>query len=158
MKVSKIDVLFELCSLEIEAGTIEDERIIALLVQGLLISICAEFEIILKRLTNKRGKWLRNNDVCDYNTKYAEKAFRSASPGNIEKVVEEFGCLSKVEFNRLKAKDERAWAAYGSIISNRNDVAHGRQFQATLREVREFYERGHEVLDWFESALWVENG
>lgn len=153
MKVSKIDVLFELCSLEIEAGTIEDERIVALLVQGLLISICAEFEIILKRLTNERGK-----DVRDYNTKYAEKAFRSASPGNIEKVVKRFGRLSKVEFNRLKAKDERAWAAYGSIISNRNDVAHGRQFQATLREVREFYERGHKVLDWFESALWVENG
>lgn len=159
MRISKIDVLFELCVAQIREGTIRDERIVALLVQGLIVSICAEFETILKDLTNKRGIWLREKGACNYNTKYAESTFRSANPGYIETAVRRFGDASRDEFHRLRTRNEqtkRAWEAYESIIANRNDVAHGRQFQATLSEVYGFYERGHIVLDWFKSAIWIE--
>ena len=64
-----------------------DGRIEALLVQGLLVSMCAEFENILKDLTNARGKSLRESGICDYDVKYADRAFRSASPENIERAV-----------------------------------------------------------------------
>ena len=157
MKIDKIDVLLDLCKVHIDERKIVDGRIEALLVQGLLVSMCAEFENILKKLTNARGKSLRESGRCDYDVKYADRAFRSASPENIERAVGRFGDSNKHEFERLKNGGAAAWRAYENIIRNRNDVAHGRPFQMTLREVREFYESGHVVLDWFESALWAGN-
>ena len=157
MRVNKIDVLLDLCRIHIEERMIIDGRIEALLVQGLLVSMCAEFENILKDLTNARGKSLRESGICDYDVKYADRAFRRASPENIERAVGRFGDSNKHEFERLKNGGAAAWRAYGNIIRNRNDVAHGRPFHMTLREVREFYESGHVVLDWFQSALWIGN-
>ena len=157
MKVDKIDVLLDLCKVHIDERKIVDERIEALMVQGLLVSMCAEFENILKNLTNVRNRSLRNGGASGYVVTNADKAFRSASPENIENTVKRFGDSNKHEFERLKNENLSAWIAYGNIISNRNDVAHGRPFHTTLREVREFYESGHVVLDWFQSALWIGN-
>ena len=136
---------------------IVDGRVEALLVQGLLVSMCAEFENILKDLTNVRGKSLRESGSCNYDVRYADRAFRSASPENIERAIRRFGDSNKHEFERLKSEGAAAWRAYGNIIRNRNDIAYGRPFNMTLNEVREFYESGHVVLDWFENALWTSN-
>lgn len=157
MRVDKIDVLLDLCRIHIEGRMIIDGRVEALLVQGLLVSICAEFENILKDLTNARGKSLRESGSCNYDVRYADRAFRSASPENIERAIRRFGDSNKHEFERLKSEGAAAWRAYGNIIRNRNDIAHGRPFNMTLNEVREFYESGHVVLDWFENALWTSN-
>ena len=157
MKVDKIDVLLDLCKVHIDERKIVDGRIEALLVQGLLVSMCAEFENILKNLTNVRDRSLGDGGTRGYVVANADKAFRSAGPKNIEKTIKKFGDSNKHEFERLKNENLAAWIAYGNIISNRNDVAHGRPFHTTLKEVREFYESGHVVLDWFESALWTGN-
>lgn len=157
MRVNKIDVLLDLCEVHIEERMIVDARVEALLVQGLLVGMCAEFESILKDLTNARGKSLRESGSCDYDVRYADRAFRSASPKNIEGAIRRFGDSSKHEFERLKNEGADAWRAYGNIIRNRNDIAHGRPFNMTLNEVREFYESGHVVLDWFRNALWTSN-
>lgn len=157
MRVDKIDVLLDLCKVHIDERKIVDGRIEALLVQGLLVSTCAEFENILKNLTNVRSRSLRDGGAIGYVVTNADRAFRSASPENIEKAIKRFGDSNRHEFERLKNENLAAWIAYGNIISNRNDVAHGRPFHTTLREVREFYESGHVVLDWFQSALWIGN-
>ena len=157
MRVDKIDVLLDLCRIHIEERMIVDGRIEALLVQGLLVSMCAEFENILKDLTNARGRSLRSGGASGYVVTNVDKAFRSASPENIENAIKRFGDSNRHEFERLKNESLAAWIAYGNIISNRNDVAHGRPFHMTLREVSEFYESGHVVLDWFQSALWIGN-
>lgn len=39
------------------------------------------------------------------------------------------------------------------IITNRNQVAHAEGSNATFKDVKEFYEEGHIVLDFFSEAL-----
>ncbi len=80
MKVDKIDVLLDLCKVHIDERKIVDGRIEALLVQGLLVSMCAEFENILKNLTNVRDRSLGDGGTRGYVVTNADKAFRSAGP------------------------------------------------------------------------------
>ena len=42
---------------------------------------------------------------------------------------------------------------YENILVNRNDVAHKEGSNATMRDVKQYYEEGHVVLDYFRDAL-----
>ena len=42
-------------------------------------------------------------------------------------------------------------------VNHRHNIAHGEGSDATLEEVKQYYESGHEVLDYFKDALfWSE--
>ena len=43
--------------------------------------------------------------------------------------------------------------SYENILVNRNDVAHKEGSNATMRDVKQYYEEGHVVLDYFRDAL-----
>ena len=42
---------------------------------------------------------------------------------------------------------------YENMLTNRNLVAHGEGSEATIRDVKRYYEEGHVVLDYFRDAL-----
>ena len=43
---------------------------------------------------------------------------------------------------------------YDSILKNRNEAAHGQGSHASIKDVKQYYEQGHIVLDYFREALF----
>lgn len=185
MRIERIDVLLKLCTEEIERRPVAgspmesvDPRIKTLLVQGLLVNICSEFEGMLKELMNERVRALHDDDMRGHAIKPADKIFRSASVDKIERALKEFGENCIREFNRLKDENRIEYArraatrmfgheellyqdelpafeAYESIVANRNRAAHGDPFFITFEEVCRFYKCAHVLLDWFNCAIWI---
>ena len=118
--------------------------------------MCAEFEKILKNLTDERCSGGSDPVVCAYAKSFSDAAFASPSAKNIGDTVKRFGDASIERFNTLRRENREAWEAYRSLVTNRNHAAHGRPVQVTMSDVKEFYKRGRVVLDWFKDALWVD--
>ena len=151
----KIDDLINTCAAVNAASGIKREEIEKILVHALLINMCAEFEMILKNLTDERCSGGSDPVVCAYAKSFSDAAFASPSAKNIGDTVKRFGDASIERFNTLRRENGEAWDAYRSIVTNRNHAAHGRPVQMTMSEVKKFYESGHVVLEWFKDALWV---
>ena len=152
----KIDNLIIACAAVNAADGIRREEIEEILVHALLINMCAEFEKILKDLTDKRCSEANDPVVCAYARSFSDAAFTSPGPKNIGDAVKRFGNASSEKFQTLRSENREAWEAYGSLVTNRNHAAHGRPVQVTMSDVKEFYKRGRVVLDWFKDALWVD--
>lgn len=155
MKIFKIDYLIEICMAATATDGTKGEEIEEVLVHALLVNMCAEFEKVLKDLTDDRCSEADDPIVCAYAKSYSSTAFTSPGPKNIGDAIKRFGNASSLKFTTLRNENREAWEAYGSIVTNRNNVAHGRQARVTMNEVKAFYESGHVVLDWFRDALWV---
>ena len=155
MKIFKIDDLIDVCRANTGSPGMVREEVEEILVHALLVSMCAEFERILKELLDDRCSTVDDPVVYEYATSYSSAAFASPSPQNIGDAVSRFGDTCREKFARLRSEDSGAWEAYRSIVTNRNHVAHGRPVQVTMSDVEEYYENGHVVLDWFKEALWV---
>ena len=157
MRILKIDELIEVCKTLSSEKTKIREEVEEMLVQVLLVSMCAEFEGIPKGLVIERCSAVNDPMVFKYATSFSDNAFSSPSKKNISDAIKikRFGGASSGEFERLKMSDGEAWIAYGDIVANRNNAAHGRPVQATIDEVEKFYKNAHVVLDWFKKALWT---
>ena len=155
MKILKVDELIDVCKALSSGESKVKEEIDEMLVQALLINMCAEFERILKELVVERCSAVEDPAVYKYATSFSDNAFASPSKKNIADTLKRFGDASSGEFMKLRDENGEAWIAYGNIVTNRNNAAHGRPVQATTSEVEKFYENAHVVLDWFKMALWI---
>lgn len=155
MKIGKIDNLIEICVAAAAADGNIGEEIEEVLVHALLVNMCAEFEKVLKQLTDERCSITDDAVLRAYAKSYSDTAFTSSGQKNVGDAVKRFGDASFEKFRTLRSENIEAWEAYGSIITNRNHVAHGRHIQVTMSDVKAFYDRGHVVLCWFKDALWV---
>ena len=158
MRVAKVDHALEACTAHLSGAEDIDPSVENLLTQALLVLICAEFERVYRQLVLSRCATVSDLSVKEYLTSYTATVLRSLRLGDVTHLLSRFGERHKEDFRqRLHAEDD-VEAMYSNIVTHRNDVAHGGVTKATLGDVRQFYERGHLVLDYFESALWVAAG
>lgn len=80
--------------------------------------------------------------------------FRSVKSSEIAGLLNRFGGNYKESFNALTKENQRAVTFYNNIVTNRHGVAHAEGSNVTFREVKEFYEEGHVVLDFLQEALF----
>lgn len=158
MKSNKIDSLFQRYEDQRkEIGGLDGE-VNVLLVRGLLVNICAEFERILKEMVSDRFSRIDDVGVRNFARAVADKTFKSANIDRFYDALMLFGVANKDRFKELRKGDDQVVASYESIINQRNKAAHGGDVDVTFDEVRQYYYAGHVVLDWFESALRVDVG
>ena len=151
MRIPRIDQALEQCESVQEVVGAEVE---SLLTQSLLILICAEFEKEVHKLIDERCQFVSDESVRAFLTYCAKKVFRSLKIGDIKGLLNGFGTSHKEAFNQHLENNEKVKIRYDSILSNRNQVAHGGGSNATLREVKEYYEDRHLVLDYLRDALF----
>ena len=68
-------------------------------------------------------------------------------------LLNRFGPPYREVFKQKMAENSRAVTCYNNIVTNRHGVAHSKGSNATFREVKQFYEEGHVVLDFFREVL-----
>ncbi|MDD9983190.1 MAG: HEPN domain-containing protein [Gammaproteobacteria bacterium] len=142
------------CEEHLSDTDVIDVEVRNLLVQSLLILICAEFERKFKDLTIARCSSVSDASVMSYIEKITERTFRSLRLHDVSNLLAQFGPMHKDKFSQLR--DDKADHMYSSIVNNRNNVAHGRISNVTIGELKLYYEEGHLVLDYFREALGVD--
>ena len=153
MRIKRIDDALMRCEEHLSRIDVVNVEVRNLLVQSLLILICAEFERKFKALTIERCSSVSDESIMSYIEKTIERTFRGLRLHDVSNLLARFGPIHKEEFKRLRGG--KTDQMYSSIVDNRNNVAHGRSSNVTIREVKLYYEEGHVVLDHFEKALGV---
>lgn len=149
MRLEKVDNILEVIA-DLGETSIEVQD---LLTRGLLVVICGEFEKKLRSVIAARCGSIDDESVGRFVSHYTNTVIRSSRIEDIKAVAARFGAHHKAEFRRRLERDRQAEEMYGSIVSNRNDAAHGGDVGATIDDVREYYVKAHVVLDHFAEAL-----
>ncbi len=88
--------------------------------------------------------------------KYLEKSIidSPANPktGMMEKYIEQFDPVRKEMFNSMVKKSQEK-VDLNSLVSLRNDIAHGRDISTTIATVNKYFESGIKVLNRLEEVL-----
>lgn len=154
MRIRRIDDAIERCRKHLSSAGAVDKEVEALLAQSLLILICAEFEKKFRALIMERCSSVTDKPVNEYIGSYTQTILRSLQLDAISGTLARFGPMHKEEFMRRRDGNKQAGQMYSSIVADRNRVAHGEGSDATLEDVKQYYEMGHEVLDYFRDALF----
>lgn len=156
MRIHRIDDAIERCEQHLSvAGSID--KIEDFLAQFLLVIICSEFENKFRELITERCSSITDKPIKDYIGNCTSRVSRSLSLKNVSGTLNLFGEMHKEEFKRRRNENKLAEDMYSNIVTNRHNVAHRAGSNATLKDVKRFYEEGHKVLDYFKDALWVED-
>ena len=155
MRIVKIDEALDRCTAHLSTkDTTVNAMVEDLLVQSLLILIYAEFERTFRTLILERCSRVEDEVVRLYLDSSVKSVFRSLQLGDISGFLARFGPSYRDEFSRRLEQNGEARQMYDNIRTNRNLVAHGDGSYATLADVKQFYEGGHVVLDYFRDTLW----
>ena len=150
MRFDRIDRALERCEEHCKSAEPMNVEVKSLLTGSILILIYSEFERKIRSLILDRCSSVSDESI----RKYIEKSTRkSIKIGDLSGLLGKFGDLHKQEFQRRLNENDRVKTMYDSILANRHLVAHGEGSKATMREVKQYYEEGHAVLDYFRDAL-----
>ncbi len=153
MKIPIVDETLDSCEKHIaETGTSGTE-IEALLTRAVLVLACSAFEERIEHLIARRADQLNDPAMGSFFRSCVSAVFRSTKCSEIAGLMNRFGPGFKHCFLDRTKGNERAVTFYDNIVINRHGAAHTRSLNVTLRELRQFYEEGHVVLDFLEEAI-----
>ncbi len=124
-----------------------------MLTQYLLILMCSEFEGKIKDILRRECAQITQGSVRGFVGACIDTVFRGPRVTDLAGLLGKFGPSCKARFTALLKEHPQAETFYGNIITNRHSVAHAEGSTASFREVRQYYEAGHVVLDFFDEAL-----
>ena len=157
MRIDRIDDAIERCEEHLSAAGVVDDKIKNLLAQSLLILIYSEFERKFRELVMERCSSVDDKPIREYIGSSMREIVRGLYLSDVSGTLARFGPTHKDKFNQRRDENRQADEMYTSLLKNRHIVAHGKGSNATLKEVKGYYEEGHVVLDYFKDALWIED-
>ena len=154
MESKEVDNLISMCEFSLsEIENYESREVTDTLLAGiLLVVIVAEFEKKFNSVLIDRFKENPNKSVIHYFNN--EKLVRHLRVEEILKLLKKFGDNHYETFRDTRSKEKQQFASYNNLILRRNDFAHGHPLGTTFLEVKEWYEEGKCVIDYFKDALW----
>ncbi len=155
MRISRIDKALEDCENHLSSTGSFGTPIERLLTYSLLVVIYAEFEQMVNSIVQQRCNFIEDESLRGLVSECVGSISRIQS-GNIGDLLERFGDEIKASFrNDIMATqaNQRAETFYNNLITNRHDTAHSIGSNLTFEDVKQFYEEGHVVLDFFRNSL-----
>ncbi len=153
MRIARIDQTLEKCEVHLSTASAFGTEIESLLTQSLLVLMCAEFEQKIEAVVEEKCACVPDTSIKEFLRSCVGAVFRSVKSSEIAGLLNRFGPLYKETFNQKMKENMVAVTFYNNIVTNRHSVAHSEGSNATFREVKQFYEEGHVVLDFFHEAL-----
>ena len=153
MRIDRIDRALARCEAHRSSADPMDVEVENLLTGSILILICSEFERKVKGLILDRCSSVSDESIRKYIEESIRNVLRSLGLDELSGLLGKFGPWHKKEFRRRLDENNMVKTMYGNILTNRNLVAHGEGSNATMQDVKQYYEEGHVVLDYFRDAL-----
>lgn len=153
MRIDRIDQLLTTGQEHLEATHSFDTDVETLLTYGLVVRIYAEFEQQLAAIIAEK-----RNSIADLGLRTAFDSLTQLRGIRFRNLSELFAALGepyRAGWAARRAVNARAVTFYGFIIELRHEVAHSAEASAEFREVRDWYESGHIVLDFFRETLFA---
>ena len=154
MRIPRIDEALDKCEAHLSLEKAVEPEVQSLLTQSLLILICAEFEKKVLELVEERCQSVPDESVRAFLKDCTKRVFRSLRISEIAGLLNRFGASHKEVFDQYLEQNQRAQNMYDSILNNRHNTAHGEGSDVTFGDVKQYYEHGHCVLDYFRDALF----
>lgn len=115
--------------------------------------MCAEFEQTIESIVDQKCATIADPSVKEFVGSCMSAVFRSVKSGEVAGLLNRFGPSYKDTFKKKADADQRVVTFYNNIVTNRHTVAHSEGSNVTFLEVKQFYEQGHVVLDFFQDTL-----
>lgn len=153
MRIARIEQTLHTCEEHLYASSAHGTEIESLLTQSLLVLMCAEFEQTIEALVQEKCSSVADSSIKEFLGSCVGAVFRSVKSSEMAGLLNRFGPLYKEAFKQSTEENLRAVTFYNNIVTNRHGIAHSQGSNVTFREVKQFYEEGHVVLDFFREAL-----
>lgn len=153
MKLQRIDDAVEACRVHLDKSEAWGSEVESYLTRYLLVLMCASFEEEIKRLAIDRSIRSNDNGVVAFVTSAVGQVFRSVRTSEIAGLLGRFGLSAKESFQKEMQSSPRAETFFNNIVVNRHDTAHSSGANISFRELVQFYEEGHVVLDVVKRSL-----
>lgn len=155
MKINRIEQSFKDC--ESLPSEIRSE-IEYLLTKAILIDICIQFNQKIKQIIKNKLSIIQDESIKVFTFSYVDQQFRYRNPKykDIKDTLKKFGHSYEEKFDEeIKKLDqyERVINNYSSLFENRNKAAHSEVINASLNDVKQYYDQAHLVLDCLQRAL-----
>ena len=157
MRISRIDQTLTDCESLLSSANAFGTEIENLLTQSLLVVIYAEFEQKINNILKDKCLSIKDDSIKKFFESSVGEVFRSMKSTDMGDFLGRFGATYKENYRQQIKNNQKAETSYGSILTNRHNVAHGKGTNASFREVKQYYEEGHVLLDFFQNALLREN-
>ena len=145
--------MIAVCQNHLESTGAIATEVDSLLAYAVLVRVYAEFEQMIETIIAEKQSSIENvayQERFDAASRSGRRGFRYR---RLADRLEKFGAEYRDAFRTRANENQRSIASYGNIITHRHAVAHGDVPSLTFREVKDFYETGHIVLDFFQETL-----
>lgn len=153
MKLLRIDEALEKCEEHLSYSSAYGTEIESLLTYSLLVLMCSEFEQVIEKLVQDKCSTITDPGIKEFLGSCVGILFRSVKSSEISGLLNRFGNSYKEAFKLKTDNNARAVTLYNNIVTKRHGVAHSYGTNITFQEVKQFYEEGHIVLDFFQDVL-----
>lgn len=146
MKLPRIDEAIDVCQEHLDKTSSFGTEIESFITRYLLILICAAFEEEIEKIIINRANKATDPDLSSFVKSCLKQVFRSIKTSEIAGLLNRFGSSYKELFQQ-KINNSKAEAYFNNIVVNRHNTAHESGSSLTFKELVEFYQEGHTVLD-----------
>jgi RiboL-PSP-HEPN len=154
MKLPHIDRAIDICAEHLDRTNSRGTEIEAFLTRYLLIFICAAFEEEIETMVLRRLSSSADPHIESFAKSTLDVVFRSTKTSEIAGLLNRFGPEYKEQF-QSRVGGTRAETFFNNIVLGRHSTAHSLGANVTLRELVDFYEEGHTVLDVIQDVCKV---
>jgi len=151
MRYLALDSQFAKCEQHLKDTSTANTEVEFFFTQYLLVRICAEFETRIKLLIERRCARTNDSHIKTFVQKSARVVCKEFKIGDIKGHLGRFGDDYANGFRNLV--DQQLETVWNNIYTNRHAVAHGVGTQMSLRELKDHYEKGQDVLEAIALAL-----
>lgn len=153
MRLAQIDRAIEVCRDHLDRTNSRGTEIEAFLAQYLSVLICAEFEEEIERIVVRRLSSPNDPYIESFAKSALDAVFRSMGVREISGLLNRFSPDVKKRFQD-RICGTRAETYFTNIVTRRHLTVHSAGANVTLRELEEFYDEGHTILDAIHDA-WM---
>jgi len=128
-----------------------DPKIASMLSSYFVVFISGIFEDCVEHLFIERVSKIQDNEIENLVKELIAIQFRNPEYGNIKKLV---STLNPKYGENLRSKvNDKNIDGLNSIVTNKNQVAHGEISNATLQDIETYYENALKIFEELENIL-----
>lgn len=146
MKLARIDQAIEKCQQVLSQTGVAGIEVESFLTNYLLILVYATFEEEIKEIVVKRAAKICDPPIESFINSAFKVVFRSMLTSELAKLLACFGPKYSARF-KSRVTGTRAETFFNNIVTDRHQVAHEGSSNITFRDLVEFYENSHRILD-----------
>ena len=143
----------ELCEKHLNYAGAWDTEIEQLLTYSLLVIIYAEIEREIDAIIERKYDSIENTSIRRFVASSRDAGTRGIKSSELANFLGRFGDEYKIDFQTRIRESQRAESYYNNLITNRHETSHASGSTATFQNVKNYYEEGHVVLDFFRDTL-----